>query len=49
MNKIENLKMKIEEERKKLDKLIEENKFEESYKHSVRLDGLIEEYINLTN
>ena len=49
MNKLEDLKIKIEEERSKLDKLVEEMRLEESYRQSVLLDGLIEEYIGLTN
>ncbi|MEE0419537.1 MAG: hypothetical protein UDG86_05730 [Lachnospiraceae bacterium] len=48
MNRLEDLKIKIEEERGKLDKLVEEMKLEESYRQSVLLDGLIEEYICLT-
>lgn len=49
MNKIEHLQIRIEEERSKLDEMVEEQSLEESYKQSVLLDGLIEEYIRLTN
>ncbi len=49
MKKMEALKLKIEEERVKLDQLIRERKVEESYRQSLVLDGLVEEYIGLTN
>lgn len=47
MKKMDALKLKIEEERVKLDQLIRERKVEESYRQSLVLDGLVEEYIGL--
>lgn len=49
MNRTESLMIKIEEERNKLNKMVEENNLEASYHQSLVLDGLIEEYISLTN
>lgn len=49
MKSVEALKQKIERERIKLDQLIRERKVEESYRQSLVLDGLVEEYIGLVN
>lgn len=47
MNNIENLKIRIEEERKRLDKFIADGKIKESYQQSMVVDGLVEEYIEM--
>ena len=49
MEKMENLKNQIEEERVKLDQLIGENNFGETYQQSLVVDKLVEEYIQLAN
>lgn len=48
MNRLEDLKIKIENERSKLDHMVEELKLEESYQQSLVLDGLIEEYLEVS-
>lgn len=48
MNKVNNLKNKIEKTRSELNELIVSEKFEVYYQKSVELDQLIEEYIDLT-
>lgn len=48
MNELENLKEKIEEERKKLDQLVAAGDLDKSYGQSVIVDGLVEKYIGLT-
>jgi len=48
MNKVNNLKKKIEETRNELNKIILTDKFELYYEKSVELDKLIEEYLDLS-
>lgn len=49
MKRLEALQSKIEKERSKLDQLVKERKIEESYRQSLVLDILVEEYIVLTS
>lgn len=49
MNKLENLKMEIEAERRKLDEMLENMSMEEVLGQSRKVDSLIEQYIKLTN
>lgn len=49
MNKLENLKMEIESERRKLDEMLESMTMEEVLGQSRKVDSLIEQYIRLTN
>lgn len=49
MNKLENLKMEIEAERRKLDEMLENMSMEEVIGQSRKVDSLIEQYIRLTN
>lgn len=49
MNKVENLKMEIEAERRKLDEMLENMSVEEVLGQSRKVDSLIEQYIELTN
>lgn len=48
MNKMNNLKARIEKTRNELNELILTDKFEVYYEKSVELDKLIEEYIDMT-
>lgn len=49
MNRIEKLKEEIERERRKLDEMLGVMTMEDALMQSRKLDGLLEEYINLTN
>ena len=49
MNRVEELKAKIEKARNELDKLIGRNELEAVYKQSLAVDALVEEYIELTD
>ena len=49
MNKVEQLKAKIEEERRTLDEMLAGKTMEEVLLQSRKVDTLIEEYIDLTN
>ncbi len=49
MNKVENLKMEIEKERRKLDEMLETRTMEDVLGQSRKVDILIEKYIDLTN
>lgn len=49
MNKVENLKMEIEAERRKLDEMLENMSVEEVLGQSRKVDSLIEQYIEWTN
>ena len=46
MKRMENLKERIEMERKKLDKLLMEGNLEATYQQSLVVDRLIEEYLD---
>lgn len=48
MNKMNNLKARIEKTRNELNELILTDKFEVYYEKSIELDKLIEEYIDMT-
>lgn len=48
MNKVNNLKTRIEKTRNELNELILTDKFDVYYAKSVELDKLIEEYLDIT-
>lgn len=49
VNKVEDLKMRIERERTRLNQLMNERQAEETYRQSLLVDELVAEYIRLTN
>ena len=49
MKRMENLKERIEIERRKLDSLLMEGRMEETYQQSLLVDRLIEEYLDMTS
>ncbi len=49
MNKIEALKIRIEQERAHLNQLVLDRKAEETYRQSLLVDQLVAEYIGLTS
>ena len=48
MKRMENLKERIEIERRKLDSLLSEGNLEATYRQSLLVDRLIEEYLDMT-
>jgi len=48
MTRMENLKERIEKERKKLDSLLMEGNLEATYQQSLVVDRLIEEYLDMS-
>lgn len=49
VNRIEDLKVRIEMERTRLNQLAADRKTEETYRQSLLVDELVSEYISLTN
>lgn len=49
MSRVEMLKVKIEEERRILDEMVDNREMEDVLAQSRKLDSLMEEYIRLTN
>lgn len=49
VNRVEDLKIKIEKERTRLNQLVMDRKAEETYRQSLLVDELVAEYIRLTN
>lgn len=49
VNKIEALKIRIEQERAHLNQLVLDRKAEETYRQSLLVDQLVAEYIGLTS
>lgn len=49
VNRVEDLKIRIEKERTRLNQLVMDRKTEETYRQSLLVDELVAEYISLTN
>jgi len=49
VNRVEDLKIRIERERTRLNQLVTDRKAEETYRQSLLVDELVAEYIRLTN
>jgi hypothetical protein len=49
VNRVEDLKIRIEKERTRLNQLVIDRKAEETYRQSLLVDELVAEYIRLTN
>lgn len=49
VNRVEDLKVRIEKERTRLNQLVRDRKAEETYRQSLLVDELVAEYIRLTN
>ena len=49
VNRVEDLKTRIERERARLNQLVKERQAEETYRKSLLVDELVAEYIRLTN
>ena len=49
VNRVEDLKVKIEKERSRLNQLVKDMRIDETYQQSLLVDELVEEYISLTS
>ena len=49
VNRVEDLKIKIEKERSRLNQLVKDMRIDETYQQSLLVDELVEEYISLTS
>ncbi|MCI5994650.1 MAG: Spo0E family sporulation regulatory protein-aspartic acid phosphatase [Blautia sp.] len=49
VNRVEDLKARIEKERSRLNQLVRDMQIDETYQQSLLVDELVAEYISLTN